>query len=198
MSAPHDDTFTRTIQGMGKLVDQLTPWLLDLGGWIFGAMIAFNLLLLASLLTVGPVDAAVLIATASVALALPLAVAGFLVLRLLEDVKKVRLEDVAAQSFLDAGLAVPGSIQSPETRESILKQRTRTVLIYSYSLLTLTVLLTGAGITGALWHMAWWIAIAFLAMVSVSQLVFIQVMRRSPSRRMMSSDHTPTPPQPRP
>src|SRR5205085_2323034 len=76
---------------------------LDLGNWIFGALIAFNLLVLSALLTIGPVDQAVLIATATFALALPPDVAGFLLVRLAADMKSVDLEQVATQAFVEAG-----------------------------------------------------------------------------------------------
>ena|SRR5437879_142802 len=95
-----NDTWERTRAGLVKLLERLTPWLLDLGNWIFGALIAFNLLVLGALLTIGPVDTAVLIATAAFALALPPDVAGFLLLRLAADMKSVDLEQVATQAFV--------------------------------------------------------------------------------------------------
>ncbi|HVH64783.1 MAG TPA: hypothetical protein VM674_02015 [Candidatus Acidoferrum sp.] len=180
---PPDETFSQVLKGFGGLVERLTPWLLDLGSWIFGALIAFNLLILASLLTVGPVDAAVLIATLAIALALPPAVAGFFVLRLVEDVKKVRFEDMAAQAFREAGLRVEDQFPPPEAIEALLKQRTKTVLIYSYSILSLSVLFTVAGITAALWHMGWWISLVFLVMTIVSGGAVISAMAGWPSAR---------------
>jgi hypothetical protein len=107
-------TFNQTLNGFGTMVERITPWLLDLGSWIFGALIAFDLLILAALLTVGPADLAALIATAALALALPPNAARFFLLRLLEDIKNARLEEVAVEAFQGAA-----------------KQRTKTVLIYS-------------------------------------------------------------------
>jgi hypothetical protein len=40
-----DETFSQTLKGFGTLVERITPWLLDLGSWIFGALIAFDLLI---------------------------------------------------------------------------------------------------------------------------------------------------------
>jgi hypothetical protein len=100
-----DETFSQSLKGFGTMVERITPWLLDLGSWIFGALIAFDLLILAALLTVGPADLAALIATAAFALALPPTVAGFFLLRLLEDIKSARLEDVAVEAFQDAGFS---------------------------------------------------------------------------------------------
>jgi len=175
-----DQTFNQTLDGFGKLVEQLTPWLLDFGSWIYGALIAFNLLLLASLLTVGPIDAAAVVATAAIALALPPTVAGFFLLRLLEDIKKVRLEEVASAAFQEAGLGVDQV--GPPDLESIAKERTKIVLIYSYSILAWSVLLTVIGISAALWHMAWWVSVTFVLMTLASGGLVIGAMASWPSR----------------
>jgi len=98
-----DETWLRTQAALGTLLARVTPWLLDLGNWIFGALIAFSLVILAAMLTVGPVDRAVLVATAAFALALPLDVAGFVLLRIAVDMKKVDLETVATAAFVEAG-----------------------------------------------------------------------------------------------
>jgi MFS family permease len=175
-----DQTFSQTVEGFGKLVEQLTPWLLDFGSWIYGALIAFNLLLLASLLTVGPVDAATVVATAAIAFALPPTVAGFFLLRLLEDIKKVRLEEVASAAFQGAGLSVDQV--GPPDLESIAKERTKIVLIYSYSILAWSVLLTVIGISAALWHMAWWVSVTFVVMTLASGGLVLGAMASWPSR----------------
>ncbi len=179
--ATPDETFNQTIKGFGTLVERITPWLLDLGSWIFGALIAFDLLILAALLTVGPADLAALVATAAFALALPPNAAGFFLLKVLEDIKNARLEDVAVQAFQEAGFGV-SPIQAPDAAESVVKQRTKTVLIYSYSILSVSVLLTVIGVTAALWHMAWWISVAFVAVTLVSPGVVLGAMASWPSR----------------
>lgn len=155
------------------LVEGITPWLLDLGGWIFGALIALNLLVLASLVTVGPVDSAVLIATLCLALALPPDVAGFLLLRLLEDLNKVRLDQVAADAFAAEGFD-RSQFESVAAPPALTRKRSRKVLVYSYSMLNLSALLTVAGLTATLWHMSWWIAVAFLVATFLS-LVLVMV-----------------------
>jgi hypothetical protein len=166
-----NDTRTRTEAGLVKLVDRITPWLLDLGNWIFGALIAFDLLILSALLTVGPVDTSVLIATAAIALALPPDIAGFLLLRLAADTKRVDLEQVATEAFVEVGFEVKenGQVRGPDEAE---QSRARVVLRYSYALLALTVVLTFIGLTAALWHMAWWIGAAFVGMAVASQAIF--------------------------
>jgi len=113
-----NDTWERTVAGLAKLVERITPWLLDLGNWNFGALIAFNLLVLSALLTVGPVDKAVLIATATLAVALPPDVAGFLLLRLAADMKSVDLEQVATQAFVEAGFEAQARGPAPSPNEA--------------------------------------------------------------------------------
>lgn len=165
------------------MVERITPWLLDLGNWIFGGLIALNLLILGSLLTIGPGNRAVIIATAALALALPPDIAGFLLLRLAADMKNVDLEEVATKAFVDAGFGVEEQPASPDPGLEE-KRRAKVVLRYSYALLALTILLTVIGVTAALWYMAWWIAIAFVAMIVVSQaLVFGAVVATGAPRK---------------
>ncbi|HKW71124.1 MAG TPA: hypothetical protein VJP81_11120 [Candidatus Dormibacteraeota bacterium] len=176
----------QTVKGFGKLLEQITPWLLELGSWVFGALIAFNLLLLAALLTVGPVDRAVLVATAALALALPPDVAGLVLLRLVADVSKIRLEDVASRSFEEAGFKAE-DVRPDEDIESAMKRRTRTVLIYCYTILAVSVLLTMVGITAGFWHMAWWIGLLFLATAVVSLGLVLGSFSAAPSRKRSST-----------
>jgi hypothetical protein len=182
-----DDTFRRTVAAFGGLVERVTPWLLDLGSWIFGALTAFNLVILGALLTVGPADGAVLVSTAAFALALPADVAGFFLLRLMEDVKNVDLEEVAAKAFQEVGFNVEDDARAATPPESVEKRRTRIVLTYSYGLLALAVLLTLIGITAALWHMAWWIGILFIPMVILSQGMVFKAIASAGSNRTWRS-----------
>ncbi len=181
-----NDTWERTIAGLVKLVERITPWLLDLGNWIFGALIALNLLVLSALMTIGPVDEAVLIATATFALALPPDVAGFLLLRLAADMNSVDLEEVATQAFVEAGFEVKtrGPAQSPKEAQ---QRRARVVLRFSYTLLSITIVLTFIGVTAALWHMAWWIGVAFVGMAAVSQVVVFVAMAPTGANRIWST-----------
>lgn len=153
------------------MLAQIAPWLLELGGWVFGALIAFDLVILGALLTVGPVDLAIKIASAAFAVALPPDVAGFLFLRLMADMKKVGLEEIATKAMSEAGFKVEN--QSPGAREAFERRRTRTMLYYSYALLAVGLLLTLVGVTAALWHMAWWIGSLFVVMAIASQAIVV-------------------------
>lgn len=176
-----DKEWAQTKKAFGTVLAVITPWLLELGSWVFGALIGFNLLVLAALLTVGPSDNAVLVATVGLALALPLDVAGLVLLRLVVDVTNVRLEDVTVKAFEEAGFSAQ-QVEAQVDLESMVKRRTTTVLVYCYSILVLSVLLTLVGVTAAFWHMAWWIGVAFVAMTAVSLGVVVIAFGRPPSQ----------------
>jgi MFS family permease len=172
LAAPPEQ-YQQSIKAIGKLVERITPWLMEFGSWLFGSLIALTLLVLASLLTVGPVDLAVLIATAALALALPLAVAGLFLLRLDQDLKRIGIEEELAQAFQDTGFPDGGQSPSPQTADSLRRRRAGVILVYSLAMLLVSVVLALIGVSAALWHMAWWIGIAFLAMVVISQGIVI-------------------------
>ena len=180
-AAAANDELKRTFTAIGMVVERISPWLFDLGSWIFGALIAFNLLILGALLTVGPVDVAVLISTAALAISLPMDVAGFFLLRLAADMKNVGLEEVATQAFQEVGFETEEQVPPANARELIEKRQTRIVLSYVYALLALSVLFTLVSVTAALWHMAWWIGILFVAVAVVSQGAVIAAMTSSGS-----------------
>ena len=163
-------------QALGNLLLRITPWLFDFGSWLFGGLIAFNLVIIAALFTIGPTHAAILVSTAAFAIALPLDVTGLFLLRLAQDMKDVTFDDQLAQEFHDAGFSIEKYLPSPQVRESMPKKRAVVVLSYSAGILALSVLLTLMGIIAALWYMAWWIGVAFLAMVVLSQVLVIIVI----------------------
>ena len=164
------------------LVEDITSWLIELGNWLFGGLIAFNLLIVAALLTVGPVDPAILVSTVAFALALPTEVAGFVLLRLDQDLKHVGFEEEVAQAFKEVDFPGKEQVISPTRVEARRKRRTRVVLYYCLGILLLSVVLTMTGITAALWHMAWWIGVAFLAMALISSVVvFIALAASQPA-----------------
>ena len=79
-----DEQSARTFRGLRNVAERLTPWLVDVGSWIFGGLTAVNLVVISALITVGPVDAAIRTASAALAAALPLNVAGIILLRLIK------------------------------------------------------------------------------------------------------------------
>lgn len=178
---PPEEVYKQSMKALGKLVERITPWLLDFGSWIFGGLIAFNLLVVAALITVGPVDPAITVSTAAFALALPLELAGLLLLRLDQDLKHVGFEEEVAQAFQEVGPNVREQVASRTALELWPKRRTRIVLLYALWILALSVVLTLTGMAAALWHMAWWIGVVFFAMVLISQgMVIVALVTSQP------------------
>lgn len=172
------------LHALERTLEAAGPWLLDLGTWIFGALIGFDLLMVAGLLTVGPVDRAVLISTAAFAVGLPPEVSAFVLLRLMRDLEENKIEQIAARSFADAGVDNVGDflpVEEPRAAGT-LARRMKRVLAASYGLLVVSVASALVGITATLWHMGWWIAATFLGAVAVTQFVVFQVVVQSPRK----------------
>lgn len=166
-------------QGMDmtrKLVERLTPWLVEVGSWSFGGMIAINLFVIAALITVKPVDPAITIAATAFALALPLDVAGLFLLRLIQDKRHAGFDEEWAQVLQELSLPVEAQAAAPKARETRQKRRTGVVLGYAFGVLVLSGLLTVTGMIAALWHIAWWIGVAFLAMSLIGQGIVIAAL----------------------
>lgn len=171
-----EEQYNQIFQALGKLIEGIAPWLVDFGSWLFGGLIAFNLLIVAALITVGPVEPAITVSTIAFALALPLEVAGLFLLRLVQDLKQVGFEKEVAQAFQEVHFTTGEQVASPTILEVWQKRRTRVVLGYCLGILLLNVLLTLTGMTAALWHIAWWVGVVFIAMVLISSGIVITVI----------------------
>lgn len=169
-------------QALTRTLQAAAPWLLDLGTWIFGALIAFAVLMLGALLTVGPVDRAMLISTAAFAVGLPPEVGAFLLLRLVRDLEENKIEQIATRSFEEAGVDNVDDFLPVEANrtEGTLARRMVRVLGASYALLGVSVGSAVVGISALLWHMGWWIAVAFLSVLVVMQFVVFRVILQPP------------------
>jgi len=171
-----DEQSERTFRGLRNLVEQITPWLLEVGSWTFGGLTAVNLIVISALITVGPVDAAIRPSTAALAGALPLNVAGIVLLRLVKDVKDIALDDLAWRAFDDAGFPnIDAYFPSHGERASGRTRRSRVVIAYSLGLAALSLALTMTGVAAAMWHMARGIAFVLLA-ATVLSAVFVSVV----------------------
>lgn len=183
-TAPHDDiafdaaqaSFNQGREAFEKVLESITPWLMEIGNWIFAGLIGFTLIIMAPLITIGPVDPAIMIATVAFALALPLDVAGLVLLRLVQDTTRIGLADEWIRAFQDAGFPVGEEIASAKALASLQKRRTRVALAYSLGILALSALLTLTGLITVLWHMAWWIGVVFFIMVIVGLGIVIAAL----------------------
>lgn len=159
-----DERATQSLDALSRLLDRTTPWLSEVGSWVFGGLVAANLVMISTLLTVGPVDAAIRLAVTAFACALPLNVAGIVVLRLSKDLGDFAVDDQALQAFRESGFPdIETYFPSATERAALPKRRSRLALRYSLAIATVGATLTFAGLVAALWHMGRWIGLAFLA-----------------------------------
>ena len=167
---------TPSSNALAYLVEWTTPWLVEVGSWAFGGLIALNLVLVAALITVGPVDRAELIGTVAFACALPMDVAGIVLLRLTKDLKDIRVDDLALKAFQDARFPdIEAYFPPAHERESYSRRRARISLAYAVAIAVLSTGMTLAGVAASLWHMTPWVGEAFLASVALSALVLAVV-----------------------
>ena len=110
---------------------------------------------------------------------MPLNLTGLLLLRMLQDLKKVGFEDELTQAFQDAGFTFGEHVLSPTALESRRKRRTGILLGYALGILALSLLLTLTAMLAALWHMAWWIGVGFFAMLMISLAIVIVALANS-------------------
>jgi len=177
---PLPDQSEQSLNGLAILIERVTPMLVDIGSWIFGGLIALNLVIIAALITVGPAHRLILISLTAFTCALPLDVAGIFLLRLTKDLKDVEIERVALRSFKDAGFPnIEAYFPDRDHRAAAPRRRSRLAVVYCLAIGTVTSGLTVAGLTAALWYMAWWIGVTLLAMIVAGALVVIAAFAHS-------------------
>ena len=139
-SSSVDERSARTFEGLRNLVARVAPWLVDVGSWIFGGLTAINLVVISALITVGPVASAIKISTAALAAALPLNVAGILLLRLIKDLKDIGIDGLALRAFQDARFPhIDAYFPAPRERAIQHARRSRVALLYSMGVAALSI-----------------------------------------------------------
>jgi hypothetical protein len=169
----------QSMQALGNVVERISPWLIAFGSWIFGGLIGFNLLIIGSLITVGPIDPAILVSMTAFAAALPLNLAGLLLLKLVQEMKDIHIDEEMFHAFQEAGFPIELYVPPAQERASLYNRRTDTALRYSLTIMAFSVALTLIGMISALWYMAWWIGVVFLVMAIVSQVLVVLVVIHS-------------------
>jgi len=168
------------MQGLARLLERITPWLVEVGSWSLGGLIALNLVVIAALVTVGPVDVSVRIAVTAFACALPLDVAGIVLLRLVKDWQEYRIDELTLQSFQDAHFPdIEAYFPPSRERASLARRRARIALAYTLGIATTSVALTLVGMAASLWHMAPWIAATFTVTVVLSVILLVVILAHS-------------------
>ena len=153
------------------LVARTTDWLTEVGAWVFGGLLALNLVLVASLLDVGPVDTAILISICALGCALSVNVVGIVLNRLVKDIKYVEVAErlPILQELSEAESSEIEALDTPpEEREPFQQRRSTMALWSSLGLAALSGVLTAIGLVAALWHMAWWVGLAGLVTAVLS------------------------------
>jgi hypothetical protein len=182
MTRPFDQAAQagQTGEALFRLLDRIALWLIEVRTWAFAGLIALNLVVISALITVGPVDSAVLVAVAAFGCALPLEVAGMFLLRLSKDLDDVGLEALTLRSFEEAHFPSIHAYCPPRRdRDSIRQRRTRVTMGYVLAIAALTLGLTLTGMVAALWHMAPWVAEVSASAVLLSLLLMLAVVRHS-------------------
>ncbi len=183
-----DERAQQSLDALSGLLDRTTPWLSEVGSWVFGGLVAANLVMISTLLTVGPVDAAIRLAVAAFACALPLNVAGIVVLRLSKDLTDFAVDDQALQAFRESGFPdIETYFPPPTERAALLKRRSALALRYSLAIAAIGAALTFAGLVSALWHMGQWIGFAFLAAAALGASLVLVAFAHASWRRATGS-----------
>ena len=172
-------------KGSEGLVARTNEWLTEVGAWIFGGLLALNLVLIASLLDVGPADTAILISICALGCAFSVNVVGIVLNRLVKDIKYVQLAE-RLTILQELGEAESSEIEAlyppPEERVPIEQRRSTMALWSSLGLAALSGVLTTIGLVAALWHMAWWVGVAGLvtAVLSATLIGVVFVSTKAP------------------
>lgn len=167
-------------RGLRNLAGTIRPWLIDVGSWIFGGLTAVNLIVMSALITVGPADASIKAAAAAFAAALPLNLAGIILLRLVKDLNDVGLDDLTLRAFQSAGFPdIAAYFPPPAERAARNARRSRVAIVYSLGIAALSSALTMIGMMAAVWHVGRWIAFVLLAMTTLSAALVAIAMARA-------------------
>jgi hypothetical protein len=170
----------------GTMLDQLRPWLLEFGNWIFGGLIGFNLVIFAVVLYLAAAATSpiILLSLAAFVCALPLDVSGLIALKLVKDMETVAIDDVMKQAFQDAHIPPRSDTLPVEEADAIQKRRANLGLRYAGRLMAISAILTLLGMVAALWYVASWVAVLFLVVVLITLLITMSItpqLMRPPS-----------------
>ena len=164
-------------RALRTLASRTMPWLFEIGDWVFGGLIAVNLVLISALVTVGPVDAAILVSITALGCALPLEVAGISLLRIVKDLSDIGIEDLTLQSYKEAGYPdIEAYLPTGPEREERRKRRAMLALWFASAIAALGIMLTATGVVAALWYMAWWAGVVVLCVSLLSPVVVVLML----------------------
>jgi hypothetical protein len=159
------------MQMMEKGQQIAARWLYELGGWIFGALIAAALMVLQDLIPLGTTDRVTMVAAFATALAIPFHIAGLVIVRYFRDLYQAASEVALAQN-LNQGNELPtfsSQIFSPAKRRAM-DTAVSTALL-------LGALFTLLGVAFALWRISPLVTLLFFIACICGLLLIIRAVR---------------------
>lgn len=164
------------MSAMEKSQQIAARWLYELGGWIFGALIAASLMVLQDLIPLGATDRVTVIAALACALAIPFHIAGLVIVRYVRDLLQAASELVAQNS--GAGSERPGAITFSAQIFSPSKRRAMDMAVSTC--LFLGSLFTLVALAAAFLRISWLVALLFL-LAGIAGLLLIGRAVRTPN-----------------
>jgi hypothetical protein len=183
---PHDaeEVSRADKKALRLLASRTMPLLFEVGNWVFGGLIAVNLVLISALITVGPVDTAILVSITAFGIALPLDVAGISLLRLVKSMDDAGIEDLTLQAYTEAGYpGIEAYRPTGPEREEQQKKRAILAVWYASAIAGLSIVLTATGLVAALWFVAWWIGVVVLCVGLLSPVLVVLLFVHAQPRR---------------
>lgn len=153
-------------------------WLYELGGWIFGGLIAAAIMLFPALIALGFADRATLIAGLALAISLPFDLAGLAIIRYFKDLTQATEEAravLAQNANVDAETLTRIKVES----EAFTPAKRRVMDFTASLILVVSMLFTLISVGSALWRVSWAVTLLFLIACLVGLWLVIRVIRYS-------------------
>jgi hypothetical protein len=149
-------------------------WLYELGGWIFGALIAAALMVLQDLIPLGSSDRITVFAALACALAIPLHIAGLVIVRYVRDLQQAAREIAMAQNLTEGR----GLLSDTTLSLQIFSPAKRRAMDMAVSTaLFLGALFTLIGVATALWRISWVVTLLFFIASMLGLLLIVRAVR---------------------
>jgi hypothetical protein len=150
-------------------------WLYELGGWVFGGLIAAAIMLFPALISLGFADRATLIAGLTLAVALPFDLAGLVIIRYFKDLTQATEE---AKALLARNPRADDETIRLQINSKAFTPAKRRVMDSAVSLsLVVGMLFTLISIGSALWRVSWVVTLLFLIACILGLLLVLRVVR---------------------
>lgn len=181
-SSPTRPDWRATLMAWMEKSQQITArWLYELGGWIFGGLIAAAIMLFPALISLGFADRATLIAGLALAIALPFNLAGLGIIRYYKDLTRAAEETRALLTQNTRSTkADKETLNRLKVDSEAFTPAKKKVIDSAASLaLVVSMLFTLISIGSALWRVSWAVTLLFLIAGILGLLLVLRVIRYS-------------------